>query len=121
MTPPKTLRIEDSSSSGTGDGSTPRQAVVERVVPNSSVVELPMLTRANYHQWALVMRVSLEALVLWDAVEAVTNDRAKDRRALAAILRAVPSEMKAGLTVKTSAKEAWDSVKKMRAGDDRVK
>jgi hypothetical protein len=46
-------------------------------------------------------------------VEAVTNDRAKDRRALAAILRAVPSEMKAGLAVKTSAKEAWDSVKKM--------
>mgnify|MGYP003703346709 CR=1 FL=1 len=54
-------------------------------------------------------------------MEAVTNDRAKDRRALAAILRAVPSEMKAGLAVKTSAKEAWDSVKKMRAGDDRVK
>lgn len=46
-----------------GDGST-SDASVERVVPNSSVVELPMLTRANYHQWALVMRVSLEALLL---------------------------------------------------------
>ncbi|BAF20309.1 uncharacterized protein [Oryza sativa Japonica Group] len=99
-----------------GDGST-SDASVERVVPNSSVMELLLLTRANYHQWALVMRVSLEALELWDAVEAVT----KDRRALATILHAVPPKMKVGLAVKTSAKEAWDSVKKMRAGDDRVK
>ncbi|CAO2191081.1 unnamed protein product [Urochloa humidicola] len=60
------------------------------------------------------MQVSLEALELWDVVEEESKDRAKDRRALAAILRGVPPEMKAGLAVKASAKEAWDSVKKMR-------
>ena len=94
---------------------------VERVVSNSGAVELPLLTKANYHEWALVMQVSLEAMELWDAVVAVSKERAKDRRALAAILRAVPPEMKAGLAVKKTAKEAWDAVKSMRVGDDRVK
>ena len=108
-TPPK---IGESSKAG---------AVVERVVANSGAVELPLLTRTNYHEWSLVMQVSLEAMELWDAVEAVTKERTKDRRALAAILRAVPPEMKAGLAVKKSAKEAWEAVKAMRVGDDRVK
>jgi hypothetical protein len=102
-----------------GDGSS--AAVAERVVANAGAVELPLLTKGNYHEWSLVMQVSLEALELWDVVEAASKDRAKDRRALAAILRGVPSEMKAGLAVKKSAKEAWDSVKNARGGDDRVK
>jgi hypothetical protein len=54
-------------------------------------------------------------------IEAANKDCAKDQRALATILHAVPSEMKVGLTVKRSAKEAWDAVKSMRAGDDHVK
>jgi hypothetical protein len=33
------------------------------------MVELPMLTKGGYQEWALVMQVSLEALELWDAVE----------------------------------------------------
>ncbi|CAO2206320.1 unnamed protein product [Urochloa humidicola] len=102
-----------------GDGS--GSHAIERVVPGSGVVELPLLTKANYHEWSLVMQVSLEALEQWDAVEAESKDHDMDRRALAAILRGVPSEMKAGLAVKKTAKEAWDAVKKMHAGDDRMK
>jgi hypothetical protein len=102
----------------TGVGSS--SAAAERVV-NTNSVELPLLTKANYHEWALVMQVSLEAMELWDAVEAVCRERAKDRRALAAILRAVPPEMKAGLAVKKSAKEAWAAVRSMRMGDARVR
>ena len=90
-------------------------------VAGIGTVELPMLGSANYHDWSLVMHVSLEAMELWDAVDAVSTDRAKDRRALAAILREVPAEMKAGLAVQKSAKAAWDAVKAMRVGDDRVK
>jgi hypothetical protein len=101
----------DSSSAG---------AAADRV-PGSGVVELPMLTKGGYQEWALVMQVSLEALELWDAVEGESEDRAKDRRALAAILRGVPPEMKVGLAVKKTAKEAWASVMKMRGGDERVK
>jgi hypothetical protein len=103
-----------------GDGSS-SGVVGERVTPNSGVVELPLLTKGNYQEWSLVMQVSLEALELWEVVEEESKDRAKDRRALAAILRGVPPEMKAGLAVKKTAKEAWDSVKKMRGGDERVK
>lgn len=96
-------------------------AAMERVAPGSGVVELPLLTKGNYQEWSLVMQALLEALELWDMVEEASKDRAKDRRALAAILRGIPPEMKAGHAVKKSAKEAWDSVKKMRGGDDRVK
>jgi hypothetical protein len=112
--------IGDSLKAEIGDSSS-SDAIVERVVPSSGAVELPLLTKANYHDWALVMQVSLEALDLLDAVEAVTKDRAKDRRVLDAILRAVPSEMKTGLAVKTLAKEAWEAVKSMHVGDARVK
>jgi hypothetical protein len=43
-------------------------SAVERVMATPGAVEIPQLTRANYHEWALVMQVSLEALELWDAV-----------------------------------------------------
>jgi hypothetical protein len=98
----------------TGDSSTSGDGVVVRGAANSGMVELPLLTKGSYQEWALVMQVSLEALELWEVVEAEGKDRAKDRCALAAILRGVPPEMRAGLAVKKSAKEAWDSVKKMR-------
>jgi hypothetical protein len=69
-----------------GDAGSSRGTTAECVVSGNSV-ELPLLSKANYHKWALVMQVSLEALELWDAVEAECKERAKDRRALAAILR----------------------------------
>jgi hypothetical protein len=43
---------------------------------------------------------------LSDVVEVGSKDCAKDRRALAAILHTMPSEMKAGLAMKKSVKEA---------------
>jgi hypothetical protein len=94
---------------------------VERVVLNSSVVELPLLTKSNYHEWSTVKHVSLEAMDLWDVVEPASKDRAKDQHALAAILHVVQSEMKVGLAVKKSVKEAWDAVKSLRVDNDRVK
>ncbi|WVZ88962.1 hypothetical protein U9M48_035429, partial [Paspalum notatum var. saurae] len=95
-----------------------KRVAVERIITSTNSVELPLLTKSNYHEWALVMQVSLEAMELWDAVEA---ERAKDRRALAAILGAIPSEIKAGVAVKKTAKQAWNAAKSMRVGDDRVK
>jgi hypothetical protein len=105
----------------TGDSSTSGDGVVVRGATNSVMVELPLLTKGSYQEWALVMQVSLEALELWEVVEAEGKDRTKDRRALAAILHGVPPEMRTGLAVKKSAKQAWDPVKKMRGGDVRVK
>jgi hypothetical protein len=95
-------------------------AVVEHIILNSGVVELPLLTKTNYHEWSMVMQVPLEAMELWDIVESA-NDCAKDRRALATILHTMPSEMKVGLIVKKSVKEACEVVRSMRVSDDRMK
>jgi len=112
---PKRPKFDGSSSSGA------REVIVECIVSNFGVVEVPQLTRTNYHEWSLVTQVNLEALELWDAVEVECKDRAKDRRALAAILRGVPPDMKSRLAKKKSAKEAWAALKEMRVGDNRVK
>ncbi|CAN6238154.1 unnamed protein product [Urochloa humidicola] len=115
------MKVGASPTKGEREDGSSQGVAMERAAPGSGVVELPLLTKGNYQEWSLAMQVSLEALELWDVVEEASKDRAKDRRALAAILRGVPPEMKSGLAVKKSAKEAWDSVKKMRGGDDRVK
>jgi hypothetical protein len=88
------------------EASSSSSVAMERV-PGSGVVELLMLTKGGYQEWALVMQVSLEALELWDAVEEESVERAKDRRTLATILRGVSPEMRAGLAVKKTAKEVW--------------
>jgi hypothetical protein len=48
-------------------------------------------------------------------------ERRHDRLALAAILRGVPEEMHNMLLGKRSVKEAWEAIKTMRLGADRVK
>jgi hypothetical protein len=58
------------------------------------------LTRTNYTEWSLVMKVNLQAAGLWDVIEFGAGDYRDDRTALAAILRAVPPEMQAGLAVR---------------------
>jgi hypothetical protein len=85
-------------------GGSPQTIAAERVT--GGTVELPLLTKSNYTEWCLVMQVSLEVLGLWSVVETDKGERREDRLALSAILRAVPSEMKVGLAVKPTAKEA---------------
>ncbi|CAN6362800.1 unnamed protein product [Urochloa humidicola] len=86
-------KIGNSLSLKIGEGS---GAAAERIVPGAGAVEGPMLGKGNYQEWALLMQVALEALELWDAVEKAIADRALDRRALSAILRGVPQEIKVG-------------------------
>jgi len=117
LVPEPEMKIGDSPK---GDGSSsPRAVMVEGVTAFTG--EVPKLSKVNYQEWALEMQVHLEGMEVWDAVETGCADRSKDRRALAVILRGVPPEMKSGLAAKKSVKEAWDAVKKMHAGDDRMK
>ena len=81
----------------------------------------PTLTRTNYTDWALVMRVNLQAQGLWEAIEPGNADYRDDRLALSAILRAVSPDMLSTLAVKDTAKQAWDAVKTMRMGVERVR
>ena len=100
-----------------GEASSPRTVVVER---GFGGVDIPKLTKTNYREWALEVQVNLEGMELWDAVEGGNAERGKDRRALAVILRGVPPEMKPGLVVKKTVKEAWEAIKSLRVGDTRV-
>ena len=87
----------------------------------SGSVVYPTLTRTNYTKWALVMRVNLQAQGLWEAIELDGGDYRDDRLALSAILRVVLSKMLSTLAVKNTTKDAWDAIKMMRIGIERVR
>lgn len=98
--------------------------VMERVF-NQAAGNLtwPMLTRTNYQGWSSHIQCNLEAMFLWDAIEPGGDkiERRRDRLALGAMLRGVPVEMHSMLLNKKTAKEAWEGIKTMRLGADRVK
>ncbi|KAK3121536.1 hypothetical protein QOZ80_8BG0655630 [Eleusine coracana subsp. coracana] len=99
-----------------------RDVIIKRVVKTSTAgIVFPMLSRINYTEWSLVMQVNLQAAVLWDAIEFGAEDYREDRSALAALLRAVPQDMQAGLARKASAAEAWEAIHTVRVGVERVK
>jgi hypothetical protein len=60
-------------------------------------------------------------MFLWDAVTDDKIERRRDRLALGAMLRGVPPEMHPMLLNKKTVKEAWEAIKSMRLGADRVK
>jgi hypothetical protein len=91
----------------------------------SGAIQYPMLTRSNYQEWALLMKVNLQAADLWHAVEPEEGEEVlieyrEDRLAMAAIMRSVPSEMLGSLARKRTARSAWAAVKSVRVGVDRV-
>jgi hypothetical protein len=67
------------------------------------------------------MQVMLEARGLWTAIETGTAEREQDRQAMEALLCAVPPDMISTLGVKATAKEAWDTLKAIHVGSDRVR
>jgi hypothetical protein len=91
--------------------------VVEKA---SASIVYPIITRMNYSEWALVMHVNLQVVGLWDAINKGSGDYHDDRNVLAALLRAVQPEMHAGLAVKETAKEAWEVIRRIRVGADKV-
>nr|CCI55340.1 PH01B019A14.9 [Phyllostachys edulis] len=94
------------------------QAVVRDVGPGGG---WPTLTKTNYVEWAAVMRVKLQVRHMWDAVRYGDVDYDQDRRALDALIAAVPPEMQFSLTNKRTAKKAWDAIAAARIGSDRAR
>lgn len=80
----------------------------------------PMLTKTNYTQWSLVMKVKMQARNLWEAIEPGGVSLQEDRMALDAITSVVPSEMVASVAAKETALEAWSAVKNRHVGSDQV-
>ncbi|CAH9074982.1 unnamed protein product [Cuscuta epithymum] len=88
---------------------------------NGMTLQYPMLTRSNYPAWALKMRVNLKAQGVWDVIETRATDERKNMTALALIYQAIPEDILLMLADKDSAKEAWEALKTMHIGDERVK
>lgn len=121
--PPRRRRLSHSPAPRRGRRGA--EVIVERVVKEASGnIQYPMLTRTNYNEWASLMRVNMQAAGLWHAVEPEEDDIVEyheDRLALAAILRAVPSDMLGSLARKRTARSAWEAIKTVRVGVQRVR
>ncbi|CAO2149348.1 unnamed protein product [Urochloa humidicola] len=66
------------------------------------------------------MRVMLQAWGLWIAVSLGTDDYVEDQMALEVIAKPVPPEMTGTIAAKSSAKAAWDAIRLMNVGVERV-
>jgi hypothetical protein len=72
----------------------------------------PILTKTNYADWSLVMKVKPEARGLWEAVEFGSDDRQEDRITLEAILLGLPLDMQGPISTQESASEAWEAIRR---------
>jgi hypothetical protein len=103
-----------------GGGQLVYEWVVEKVA-SVGPANYPALTKTNYNQWVLFMRIKLEARGLWAAVELGDAEFQVDRMALDAICSAVPQEMVTVHATKQMTMEAWESLKMMHISDERVR
>ncbi|KAK1361327.1 hypothetical protein POM88_045801 [Heracleum sosnowskyi] len=85
----------------------------------------PTLTRENYTVWSMKMRVFMQAHGVWEAVEPsdpeVVVAGKVDKVALAMIYQGIPEDILLSIDDKKTAKDAWDAIKTMSQGADRVK
>ncbi|KAF8783882.1 hypothetical protein HU200_000329 [Digitaria exilis] len=95
--------------------------VVKKTVRDICGAQYPILTRSNYSEWEVMMKVMLKARGLWQVIDSGTDDEQEDQMAMETILKAVPPEFVTTLGSKDSATEAWDCLKTMRLGGDWVR
>ena len=79
-----------------------------------------MLTKSNYHEWSLLVKVKLQARWLWEAVHVSSIDYDDDHQALEVLCSTVPTELGASLTNKATAKLVWESITVACISRDRV-
>lgn len=98
---------------------------VKNVKSGSIGLSYPMLERSNYTAWAIKMKVFIKAQGAWNAIEPkdpkVAVDDKTDQVALAMIYQGIPEGMLLSLADKETAKEAWDAIKTLCQGADKVK
>lgn len=105
----------------------PKPATMETTKSKDGMVGLsyPMLARTNYTAWSIKMRVFMQAQGVWEAVEQSDTkgvvEAKTDKVALAAIYQGIPEDMLLSIAEKKTAKEAWEALKLMCMGADRVK
>jgi hypothetical protein len=67
------------------------------------------------------MRVRIQVRHMWEVVRYGDVDYYEDRRALDALIAAVPPEMQFSLSKKRTAKEAWDAIVAARIDSSRAR
>ncbi|KAK1619296.1 hypothetical protein QYE76_024813 [Lolium multiflorum] len=90
--------------------------------------QYPQYIRDNYTVWATTMMWALESNEIWEAVDPGGDEfkkgasmYRKDRQALTAICSVMPMDVRQHLISKTSAKEAWETIKTLNLGHARVR
>lgn len=97
-----------------------------KTTKNGSIgLTYPMLDRSNYTAWAMKMKVFIKAQGAWIAIEpkdpkAEVDDKI-DQIALAMIYQGIPEGMLLSLADKDTAKGAWEAIKTLCQGADKVK
>ncbi|CAO1946021.1 unnamed protein product [Urochloa humidicola] len=119
-TPPSSSKKPFGGKGGDGAGGSGKGEVLRVVREIGGAVNWPMLTKTNYTQWSLLMKLKMKARHLWEAIEPGGVAPHEDCMALEAIASAVPTEMVASLLTKETALEAWNAVKERRIGSDQV-
>jgi hypothetical protein len=106
-----------------GDDDTSKDGVViQRVIREvGGGSSYSALTKTNYSDWALLMKVKLKARAIWSVIENGSADQQEEMMALDALCGAIPPEMVPTIVKKEMSKEAWDAIAIMRVGDDCVK
>ncbi|EEE53913.1 hypothetical protein OsJ_00468 [Oryza sativa Japonica Group] len=113
-------KIGDGSKAVAGDDDNSK-LVVQQVKEAGVTLRYPMLGENNYGIWAVKMKIFMHAQGVWAAVEGDAADEKIDQMALAAIVQAVPEAVVMAISEKETAKEAWDALKQMNMGEERVK
>lgn len=91
-----------------GDDNGDNKLVVQQVKEAGVTLRYPMLSENNYGVWAAVVNKG-------------GVDEKMDQMALAAIVQAVPEAVVMSISEHETAKEAWDALKEMNMGEQRVK
>jgi hypothetical protein len=96
--------------------------VIQRVIHEAGGMSSYLaLTKTNYSDYALLMKVKFKARALWSVIEDGGADQQEEMMVLDTLCGAVPPEMVLMITKKETTKEAWDVITTMRVGDNRVK
>ncbi|KAF2292966.1 hypothetical protein GH714_034325 [Hevea brasiliensis] len=82
----------------------------------------PKMSHIELETWAIKMEVFMMAQGVWDAIESPDPiDSRRDKMALAAIYQGIGEDTLLQLGAKKTAKEAWNMLKMMNQGADKVK
>lgn len=97
--------------------------VVVRTASRGGVpIHYPQLTDTNYGVWAVKMRIIMRTLGCWTAVEGkAKSDQGKDKDAFTALSQSLPDSMVMAIAEYETAAEAWEAIRRMGVGEDRVK